>query len=75
MPSTVKSAPILPSTSGFLRIHHVLEKIPVGRSTWWKWVADGKAPKPIKLSPRTTAWKAQDISEFITQLEEQGGKQ
>jgi predicted DNA-binding transcriptional regulator AlpA len=60
---------------GYLRVNQILAIIPIGRSTWWKWVADGKAPKPIKLGPRTTAWKAEDISQFITQLEEQGGKQ
>ncbi len=60
---------------GYLRVSQILSVIPIGRSTWWKWVADGKAPKPIKLGPRTTAWKAEDISQFITQLEEQGGKQ
>lgn len=60
---------------GYLRVSQILSVIPIGRSTWWKWVADGKAPKPIKLGPRTTAWKAEDIAQFIKQLEEQGGKQ
>ena len=57
---------------GYLRIPQILELIPIGRSTWWQWVADGKAPKPIKLGPRTTAWKAADIFQFIEDLEAEG---
>lgn len=56
----------------FLRVSQVLMLIPIGRSTWWKWVAEGKAPQPVKLGPRTTAWKSEEISEFIAQLGERG---
>ena len=31
--------------------------IPVSKSTWWEWVAKGKAPKPIKWGTRTTVWR------------------
>jgi len=61
----------LPAT-GYLRIHQVLHFIPIGKSTWWKWVAEGKAPKPIKLGIKTTAWKAQDIAAFIAEIDQQG---
>ena len=70
---------IIPET-GFLRLKQILGNpnstpptpplIPVGYSTWWKWVADGKAPKSHKLGPRTTAWKAEDIRNFIEELQE-----
>ena len=56
----------LPET-GFVRLPAILRVIPVSRSTWWQWVRDGKAPKPVKLAARTTAWKATDISDFILQ--------
>lgn len=42
--------------------------IPVGRSTWWLWVKEGKAPKPVKLGPRTTAWRADQIQEFLRNI-------
>ena len=42
--------------------------IPIGKSTWWQWVRDGKAPAPVKLGPRTTAWKSSDISALIDSL-------
>lgn len=52
-------------SSGFLRLPDVLALIPVSRSTWLNWVKTGKAPKPVKLSERTTAWKVADIQAFI----------
>lgn len=54
----------LPET-GFLRINEVLKYYPVGKSTWWQGVKDGKFPAPVKLSPRCTAWRAEDIRALI----------
>lgn len=42
--------------------------IPIGRSTWWQWVRDGKAPPSLKLGKRTTAWRSSDISALIDSL-------
>lgn len=42
--------------------------IPIGKSTWWQWVRNGKAPASVKLGPRTTAWKSADISALIDSL-------
>jgi len=41
--------------------------IPVGRSTWWAGVRSGRFPKPVKLGPRTTAWRVEDIRAWIEQ--------
>ena len=57
----------LPET-GFLRIKDVLRFIPIAEPTWWKWVRTGKAPKGIKFGPNITAWRAEDVREFIKQL-------
>ncbi|HEX2552503.1 MAG TPA: AlpA family phage regulatory protein [Microvirga sp.] len=35
--------------------------IPVCKSTWWAGVKSGRFPKPIKLGPRITVWRAEDI--------------
>ncbi|HDZ07508.1 helix-turn-helix transcriptional regulator [Pseudohongiella sp.] len=69
MSDTAKRA--IPET-GFLRLTDVLQFIPISRSTWWLWVANGKAPAPIKLGPKTTAWKAEEISAFIEELSNRG---
>jgi prophage regulatory protein len=29
------------------------------------WVKDGRFPKPVKLGPRITAWRVEDIRELI----------
>ena len=60
--------PVEESFSGFLRLPQILKIIPVGRSTWWHWVAIGKAPKPLKLGPKTTVWRMEDINQFIEQV-------
>ena len=35
--------------------------IPVSKSTWWAGVKSGRFPQPVKLGPRTTAWRVEDI--------------
>lgn len=66
----------LPET-GFLRekqilgdpkaIPPVLPIIPVSHTTWWNGVRDKRFPQPIKLGPRTTAWRVEDIRALIAQ--------
>ena len=51
--------------TGFLRIRQVLQIIPVSKSTWWAGVRTGRFPKPVKLSPGVTAWRAQDIHDYV----------
>jgi prophage regulatory protein len=46
--------------------------IPVGKSTWWKWVQEGKAPAPVKLGPRITVWRSVDILMFVEQAQSFG---
>jgi prophage regulatory protein len=61
----------LPHT-GFIRLSTILAPlgpIPVGRSTWWAGVKSGRFPKPVKLGPRTTAWKVEDIRKLIESAE------
>ena len=55
----------------FLRIRQVLEKFPVSRTTWWAGVAEGRYPRGIKLSERTTAWRESEIDALIHRLSEQ----
>jgi prophage regulatory protein len=57
----------LPDT-GFVRLPDVLRVIPLGKTSWWKGVKSGRFPKPVKLSARCTAWRAEDIRELIQRL-------
>ncbi len=54
----------LPDT-GFIRLSAVLKFIPVSRSSWWNGIKTGRYPKPVKLGPRTTAWRVSDIRALI----------
>jgi prophage regulatory protein len=40
----------------------------------WKWQATGRLPKPIKLGPRKTAWRASDLAAWLD-LKEQESQQ
>lgn len=51
-----------------LRLNQVLDKVPISRSHWWRGVAAGNYPAPIKLSPRVTAWFESDIDALIDRL-------
>ena len=51
-----------------LRISQVLAIVPISRSSWWEGCRTGRYPKPIKLGPRTTVWRAEDIAAFIERL-------
>lgn len=57
----------LPDT-GFLRLAQVLELIPVSKTTWWDGVKEKRFPQPVKIGPRTTVWRVEDIRAFITYL-------
>lgn len=44
-----------------LRIHEVSKLTSLGKSTINLWVAQGKFPKPIHLSPTIKVWKLEGI--------------
>ena len=57
---------------GFVRIRTVLQIIPVSRSSWYLGIQQNKYPKPVKLGPRSAAWRVEDIRELINKV---GGEQ
>ncbi|MHB1374772.1 MAG: helix-turn-helix transcriptional regulator [Thauera sp.] len=64
----------LPET-GFLRLPQIIGDpkaqppipaiIPVKKTCWWEGVRTGRFPKPVKLGPRVTAWRVEDIRALI----------
>jgi prophage regulatory protein len=55
-------------SSGFLRLSSIIGPrgpIPVSKSTWWAGIKTGRFPQPIKLGPRITAWRVEDIARLI----------
>lgn len=66
--------PSLPET-GFLRLWQILGNtktdpptpplLPISKSTWWVRVKSGEYPQPVKLGPKITAWRVEDIRSLI----------
>lgn len=54
---------------GFVRLSHILKIYPVSKSTWWAGIKKGRYPKPVKLGPKITAWKVEDIHKLIGEVE------
>lgn len=53
---------------GYVRLKQIIgpnRPIPVSKSTWWAGVASGRFPKSVKLGPRITAWRVEDIRALI----------
>lgn len=67
-------AAVLPET-GYVRLPQIIGNpkatppipaiIPVSKSTWWNGVKEGRFPQSIKLGPRTTVWRVEDIRLLI----------
>ena len=58
---------------GFVRLPQVLAVIPVSKTQFCEGIKTGKYPSPIKLGPRTTAWRVEDIRGLIERLTKQEG--
>lgn len=60
------------SVKRLLRIKEVLARLSISRSSFLEGCRTGRFPQPIKIGPRTTVWKAEDIDAFIENLGTQG---
>ena len=64
--------------NGFVRLPQIIGDpsgtgpIPVSKARWYQMVAEGEAPKPIKLGKRASAWRVEEIRALIARLSEQG---
>ncbi len=48
-----------------LRLPDVLRRVGLSRSTVYALAADGRFPAPVRLSPRTSAWRSDDVQAWI----------
>jgi prophage regulatory protein len=70
-PSNGGDGQVLPEKALY-RLPRVLGLVPVSKTTWYRWIAEGKAPAPIKLGEKTTVWKSEDIFRFIDDATKEG---
>lgn len=65
---------------GFLRLSQIIGRpatayspaipalIPVSRARWYEGVAEGRFPRPIRLSPRCSMYRVEDIRALIASI-------
>lgn len=53
-----------------LRRRQLEEKLGLSRSSIYQMVADGLFPKPIKLGRRAVGWRADEIENWLIEMQE-----
>lgn len=63
---------------GFMRLSQIIGNpkavppipaiIPISKSAWWDGVKNGRFPKSVKIGPRMTAWRVEDIRALIASV-------
>jgi len=48
-----------------IRLKEVQHRVGLGRSTIYRWMAEGKFPKPVQLGGYAVAWAEDDIESWI----------
>lgn len=70
--SRIKNPPSPLPQEGFVRLPQVLHVLGIGKTSFWDGVKSGRFPlSPVKLGPRTTAWKVEEIRALITRLSQE----
>ncbi len=62
--------------TGLVRLKQIIAPygpIPVSKSTWWEGCRTGRFPKPQKLGPGVTVWRAEDIRALYERTENAPG--
>lgn len=52
-------------TAKVLRAKQASEYLGVAKSTFWRWVQDGKISKGKRIGSRCTLWRVEDLDEFL----------
>lgn len=52
-------------TTRLIRLREVQHRVGLGRSTIYRWMAEGRFPNPVPLGRHAVAWKEEDIDDWI----------
>lgn len=52
-------------TNPYLSVKHVTEMVGLSTATIYRWMADGRFPKPVSLGTRTVRWPKADIEAWL----------
>ncbi len=50
-----------------IRLKEVQNRVGLGRSTIYRWMAEGNFPKPVRLGGHAVAWVLEDIDRWVSQ--------
>ncbi len=45
----------------YLRLHQVIELVPVSKSTIWRWIRSGAFPGPAKVVSKIRLWSRNEV--------------
>ena len=65
--SKYDGVPVLPP-EGFVRLPVIVAILGIGKTSWWRGIKNGRFPKAIKLGPRTSVWRVEDIRALLAGL-------
>lgn len=66
----MKSSPQSLALTGFIRQSQLIPTIvPVSAATLWRWVKTGQFVAPVKLGKNITAWKCEDVRNWLAAKE------
>lgn len=55
-----------------IRLREVQHRVGLGRSTIYRWISEGKFPKPVQLGGYIVAWAEDDLEDWIMSRLERG---
>ena len=67
-PSQLFTACQMQGGEKLIRLPELLKTVGISRATAYRYVANGRLPKPVKLSSRCVAWKASAVNEWLAGL-------
>jgi prophage regulatory protein len=61
-----QEAPVDPRRiTRLIRLKEVQHRVGLGRSTIYRWMAEGRFPEPVRLGGHSVAWAQDDIDTWI----------
>lgn len=60
---------LLDKGAQFMRRTEIEQVLRIGRSTIYGLMSQGKFPKPVRISPRSVAWRVSDIEDYLKKLQ------
>lgn len=55
-------------TPQFYRVKHVTTILSISKTAWLNGVREGRFPRPVRLGPRSIAWRRADIENLVAEL-------